>query len=71
MAYERVASPLSGGSYLRFRLEDLFDEASRQRDYYSLFYFLLSKGTLAPASDIMPISANSLPSRLAVIAPMQ
>lgn len=41
------------GSYLRFRLEDLFDEASRQRDYYSLFYFLLGKETLAPASDII------------------
>ncbi len=43
------------GSYLRFRLEDLFDEASlaRNRDYYALFYFLLSKETLAPEADII------------------
>ncbi len=41
------------GSYLRFHLEELFAEASTRRDYYSLFYFLLSKEALAPASDII------------------
>jgi hypothetical protein len=41
------------GSYLRFSLEDLFDEATLKRDYYSLFYFLLAKETLAPDSDIV------------------
>jgi len=41
------------GSYLRFRLEDLFDEASRERNYYGLFYFLLAKEALAPQSDII------------------
>lgn len=41
------------GSYLRFSLEDLFDEATLNRDYYSLFYFLLSKEALSPDSDII------------------
>lgn len=41
------------GSYLRFSLEDLFDEATIKRDYYSLFYFLLSKDNLAPDSEIV------------------
>jgi len=41
------------GSYLRFQMEELFAEASTRRDYYSLFYFLLSKEALAPASDII------------------
>jgi hypothetical protein len=41
------------GSYLRFSLEDLFDETSIKRDYYALFYFLLSKEALAPDSDIV------------------
>lgn len=41
------------GSYLRFSLEDLFDEATVNRDYFSLFYFLLSKESLAPDSDII------------------
>ncbi|OVE79213.1 hypothetical protein BVY01_03085 [bacterium I07] len=41
------------GSYLRFSLEDLFDEATLKRDYYALFYFLLSKEALAPDSDII------------------
>lgn len=41
------------GSYLRFSLEDLFDEATIKRDYYSLFYFLLSKESLTPDSDIV------------------
>lgn len=41
------------GSYLRLRLEDLFGEASRERNYYGLFYFLLAKETLAPGSDII------------------
>lgn len=41
------------GSYLRFSIEDLFDEAIIKRDYYSLFYFLTSKGTLAPDADLV------------------
>jgi len=41
------------GSYLRFSLEDLFDEATIKKDYYSLFYFLLSKDNLAPDSEIV------------------
>lgn len=41
------------GSYLRFSLEDLFDESTLKRDYYSLFYFLLAKESLAPDSDIV------------------
>ncbi len=41
------------GSYLRFSLEDLFDEATIKRDFYSLFYFLLSKDNLAPDSEIV------------------
>lgn len=41
------------GSYLEFDLESLFDEASIKKDYYSLFYFLLAKETLAPQSEIV------------------
>lgn len=41
------------GSYLRFHLEDLFSEASQQRNYYSLFYLLCGKNSLAPDSDIV------------------
>ncbi len=41
------------GSYLRFHLEDLFNEASQQRNYYSLFYLLCGKNSLAPDSDIV------------------
>jgi hypothetical protein len=41
------------GSYLRFRLEDLFDEATLHKDYYQLFYLLLSKSKLAPEADIL------------------
>ena len=43
------------GSYLRFRLEDLFDEASHKKvsPYYSLFFCLCGKEALAPASDII------------------
>lgn len=41
------------GSYLRFSLEDLFDEATIKKDYFSLFYFLLSKDNLAPDSEIV------------------
>ncbi len=43
----------SRGSYLRFSLEELFDEATLNRDYYSLFYFLISKESLSPDSDII------------------
>ena len=41
------------GSYLRFKLEDLFDEATLHKDYYQLFYLLLSKDKLAPEADIL------------------
>ncbi|EDM25746.1 hypothetical protein LNTAR_15057 [Lentisphaera araneosa HTCC2155] len=41
------------GSYLEFDLESLFDEALIKRDYYSLFYTLLAKETLAPQSEIV------------------
>ncbi len=42
------------GSYLRFKLEDLFDEASAiNRDYYTLFYLLLSKDSLSPESELI------------------
>jgi hypothetical protein len=41
------------GSYLRFKLEDLFDEATLHKDYYQLFYLLLSKSKLAPDADIL------------------
>lgn len=41
------------GSYLVFDLEELFSEASIKKDYYSLFYFLMSKDTLAPQSEIV------------------
>lgn len=41
------------GSYLEFDLEELFDEAAIKKDYYSLFYSLLAKETLAPKSEIV------------------
>ena len=41
------------GSYLQFDLEELFSEAAIKRDYYSLFYFLLAKETLAPQSEMV------------------
>jgi hypothetical protein len=41
------------GSYLRFKLEDLFDEATLHKDYYQLFYLLLCKNGLAPEADIL------------------
>ena len=41
------------GSYLQFDIEELFDEATVKRDYYSLFYFLLAKEALAPQSEIV------------------
>jgi hypothetical protein len=41
------------GSYLEFDLENLFDEASIKKDYYSLFYLLLSKEMLAPQAEIV------------------
>jgi len=41
------------GSYLELNIEMLYDEASIKRDYYSLFYFLLAKETLAPQSEIV------------------
>lgn len=41
------------GSYLEFDIEELFDEAAIDRNYYSLFYTLLAKETLAPQSEIV------------------
>lgn len=43
------------GSYLEFGLEDLFDEATANRNanYYALFYFLVGKDTLAPDSNMV------------------
>lgn len=41
------------GSYLRIKLEELFDEATLHKEYYQLFYLLLSKDILAPDADIM------------------
>lgn len=41
------------GSYLRFKLEDLFDEGTLHKEYYQLFYLLLSKNSLAPEADIL------------------
>jgi len=41
------------GSYLQLNLEDLFDETAIQRDYYSLFYLLTGKETLAPDADLV------------------
>lgn len=43
------------GSYLEFSLEDLFDEATANRNanYYALFYFLVGKDTLAPDSNMV------------------
>ncbi|RIJ43202.1 hypothetical protein D1627_02120 [Pontibacter oryzae] len=41
------------GSYLQFDLEELFNETAKNRNYYSLFYFLISKETLAPDADIV------------------
>lgn len=41
------------GSYLYFDLEEFFSEATISRNYYSLFYLLLSKDMLAPDSDMV------------------
>lgn len=41
------------GSYLTFDLEELFSEGAVSRQYYTLFYFLLAKETLAPQSEIV------------------
>lgn len=41
------------GSYLQFDLEELFSEAAIKRDYYTLFFCLLSKDNLAPQSEIV------------------
>lgn len=43
------------GSYLEFDLEDLFTEATANRNanYYALFYFLVGKETLAPDSNMV------------------
>ncbi len=41
------------GSYLRIKLEDLFDEATLHKEYYQLFHLLLSKSSLAPEADIL------------------
>ncbi|WP_044211523.1 Eco57I restriction-modification methylase domain-containing protein [Flammeovirga sp. OC4] len=41
------------GSYLQFDLEMLFDEASHNKGYYALLYFMLSKEKLAPDADVI------------------
>jgi hypothetical protein len=41
------------GSYLRFDLEELFSEATIERENYALFYFLLAKEALAPQAEIV------------------
>lgn len=41
------------GSYLQLNLEDLFSEAVNNRNYYTLFYLLLSKQSLAPESNMV------------------
>ncbi|MDI9880879.1 hypothetical protein [Flectobacillus longus] len=43
------------GSYLQLDLEELFNEATANRNanYYALFYFLLGKETLAPESEMV------------------
>lgn len=43
------------GSYLQIDLEELFNEATANRNanYYALFYFLLGKDTLAPESEMV------------------
>ncbi|MGL2993491.1 hypothetical protein [Flavobacterium sp. TSSA_36] len=43
------------GSYLEINLEELFNEATANRNanYYALFYFLLGKETLAPDSNMI------------------
>ncbi|MBC7389676.1 MAG: hypothetical protein H7329_10725 [Opitutaceae bacterium] len=43
------------GSYLQIDLEELFTEATANRNanYYALFYFLLGKETLAPESNMV------------------
>jgi hypothetical protein len=39
------------GSYLQVNLEDLFAEATTQKNFYALFYFLLGKEALSPDSN--------------------
>jgi hypothetical protein len=39
------------GSYLQLDLEELFSEATVERNYYSVFYFLLAQEALAPQSE--------------------
>jgi hypothetical protein len=43
------------GSYLEFNIEELFSEATANRNanYYALFYFLTGKETLAPDSNMV------------------
>ena len=41
------------GSYLYLDLEELFSEATVNRNYYALLYLLLSKEMLAPDSDMV------------------
>ena len=41
------------GSYLLFKLEDLFDQTALSPNYNALFYFLTSKDFLAPGSDLL------------------
>lgn len=41
------------GSYLQLDLESLFDDATINKDYYSLFYLLLGKDLLAPTAEMV------------------
>lgn len=41
------------GSYLQFDLEMLFDEATNNKGYYALLYFMISKEKLAPDADVI------------------
>ncbi|NND24078.1 MAG: hypothetical protein HKN86_05225 [Acidimicrobiia bacterium] len=41
------------GSYLHFDLEEFFFEATITKNYYSLFYLMMSKEMLAPDSDMV------------------
>lgn len=41
------------GSYLQLDLEALFDDATSQKDFYSVFYLLLGKDLLAPTAEMV------------------
>ncbi|WP_201747816.1 Eco57I restriction-modification methylase domain-containing protein [Dyadobacter flavalbus] len=41
------------GSYLQLDLEALFDDATSQKEFYSVFYLLLGKDLLAPTAEMV------------------